>query len=169
MTTDVLHDLHAWTETFNQWRTTRIIAQEGAARAIAAFQTDQARDAILISLIPGHEEAGTALALDAQAAGVREALAAILQEGLAPNGNALAALELIRLLALAAPSGEVAQVASVGAVLAWWAGETDTLEELVAAALPDSPKHRLTSLIMTSQLVNLRPAWLTAAEAQLAS
>lgn len=152
-------NLHAWEQALAHWVERRTVTAPQAKAAIAAFQPMLSRDVILISLIPGYEDCACEAAATEDGEGLGPATRALFVGDAEPSGNTGAALDLIRHLVRLAPGKHVPQVASIGAVLAWWMGEQEALAACISASIYANRHHHLTHLVSTAAYYGMRPAW----------
>ncbi|WP_062385826.1 DUF4192 family protein [Demequina iriomotensis] len=146
-------DLEAWrTESARRWRAVLRDGVDGPARlgALGAALADvRVRDAVLLMLVPGADEA-----VEDALRGIDSlALGRALGEGMRPAtppdpGTARRARTLLLDLLAHLPARLCAPPAATLAVIAWWSGGEREAREWCAVALDHDPRYRLALLVL---------------------
>lgn len=137
-------------------------APEDVLGAIARALLDvHLRDAVLMTLIPGHGDAAEAIIAGGGTQEVAAAMHALMQTHLEPTDASRTARQMLARAATVVPQDERSGAYALGAVLAWWEDDVAGAHDLALGAIarPSASGFRLGALILATTQCGLKPGW----------
>lgn len=153
----------AWSDVVDRtWAAGSAATDAELGKVVAALTDVRARDAIIVSLVPGSGGAVHDVLHGNESVTVAHVLDSIFDPRQATRVNpALAdvARDLLTRCAAGARKKEAAPPLAILALVQWWAGDPNTALALCEQALRAEPGYRLAGLVRATVAAGLQPGW----------